>query len=93
MAYLSYNTMRMEIVSISSKGQVTIPAHVRRTLRIERGDKLIATVGEEGLLMKPLTYKTLPSLFAAVRSTHYVSDQEVKRIVRQRSLRRYRSCT
>jgi AbrB family looped-hinge helix DNA binding protein len=38
-----------EIVStITSKGQVTIPAEVRRHLGVSQGDKLSFVIGDEG---------------------------------------------
>ena len=38
-----------EIVStVTSKGQVTIPAEVRRRLGVERGDKLLFVIADSG---------------------------------------------
>ena len=38
----------MPIVKISSKGQVTIPAEIRRVLDIRRGDSLLFEVAADG---------------------------------------------
>jgi AbrB family looped-hinge helix DNA binding protein len=38
---------------IRSKGQVTIPADVRRAVRLEEGDPIEVEVVEEGILLRP----------------------------------------
>ena len=38
---------------ISSKGQVTIPAKLRRKYKLDRGKKVVFVATEEGILIKP----------------------------------------
>lgn len=45
-------------VKVSSKGQVVIPKHVRKTLDVNEGDELILIPTNEGIIMKPHTEKT-----------------------------------
>lgn len=48
----------MSTVSITSKGQITIPVEVQRKLRVRPGDKLVASFdveSQELTLRKPLT--------------------------------------
>lgn len=44
----------MEIVTVTTKGQITIPADLRRRLRIAEGTKLIVTREGEGLRLIPV---------------------------------------
>ena len=66
--------MREIISTISSKGQVTIPAEVRKRLGIKLGDKLsfvIESDGEEGdghILIKASRYPDVASLRGAAGS-------------------------
>ena len=45
----------MPYVRIKTKGQVTIPAELRRDLSLEEGDLLEAVVERGGILLKPKT--------------------------------------
>lgn len=40
--------MDVDTIRISSKGQVVIPARVRRQLKLETGDELAVEIGPEG---------------------------------------------
>jgi len=42
------------MVTITSKGQVTLPVDVRRALSLKAGDKLILTVEEDRLVIRPV---------------------------------------
>lgn len=42
--------MKQIVSTITSKGQVTIPAEVRRHLGIDRGDKLSFVIEDEGVV-------------------------------------------
>lgn len=41
----------METVAITSKHQITIPAKVRRSLNLEKGDRLAFETGSEGVYL------------------------------------------
>ncbi len=45
-------------VTISSRGIITLPAKLRRAMRLEADDQLIAEITPEGLLLRPAI--TLP---------------------------------
>ncbi len=52
--------------TITSKGQVTIPAEVRRLLGVKQGDKLTFVVGTTGEInLKATRYPTIASLRGA----------------------------
>lgn len=44
----------MEVMTVSSKGQISIPAKVRKEMKINRGDKLAYAVLGDTLIIKPL---------------------------------------
>lgn len=50
---------KVELSRLSSKGQITIPKHIRKVLEVEEGDR-IAFIEEDGLVI--LTKGTLQSL-------------------------------
>ncbi len=43
----------MRATTIRNKGQVTIPADIRRVTRLEDGDPVEVVVVEEGILLRP----------------------------------------
>jgi len=43
---------RLFKVRVSSKGQVVLPKHIRRSLNLNKGDELLLIPTEEGILMK-----------------------------------------
>ena len=44
----------MTIIKIRERAQITLPAEVRRALKVESGDYLEAEVVEGGLMLKPV---------------------------------------
>lgn len=44
--------MTTATITISSKGQVTIPAHFIRVLHLSKGDRLIANIKENEIVIK-----------------------------------------
>ena len=51
--------------TVTSKGQVTIPAEIRRLLEMEPGDKVVFRVTEDGVELQPVTM-SLEDTFGAV---------------------------
>lgn len=51
--------------TVSSKGQVVLPAAARRRLRLTRGERLAVELREGGVLLRPLNapraYKVVPN--------------------------------
>jgi AbrB family looped-hinge helix DNA binding protein len=78
----------MQLVRLSSKGQLTIPAALREVLGLEQGDELLLNAEEGKLVLQPIKYKNLEALFSAVHSKHYISDKDVQSIVRTRTTSR-----
>ncbi len=74
--------MKEIISSINSKGQVTIPAEVRKYLGIATNDKIAFVIDDQGAVrLRVPRYPTIASLKgAAGRLKHPLSWQEMQQI-------------
>ncbi|MFA5269750.1 MAG: AbrB/MazE/SpoVT family DNA-binding domain-containing protein [Methanoregula sp.] len=45
----------MEVVTLSSRGQVVIPAKVRKKFSLKEGDSLVLVEENDGIRLQPLT--------------------------------------
>ena len=71
------------ISTISSKGQITIPKQVRKTLRLEPGDKIEFLVDTEGsVTILPVT-QDITRLKGMVQAKRPVSIDEMNRAIEQ----------
>ena len=43
----------MEVVTLSSKGQIVIPAKVRKKFSLKEGDSLVITEEKDGIRLRP----------------------------------------
>jgi len=50
-------------VVFSTRGQVVIPRHIRKEFGIEEGTRAIVYETPEGIMMKPVTEKTIKTLY------------------------------
>ena len=77
--------MREVLSTITSKGQVTIPAEVRRSLGLKKGDKIAFVIDQEGdVHLKPPQYPSIMSLRGAAGTLpRPMSWQEVKETVEE----------
>jgi AbrB family looped-hinge helix DNA binding protein len=70
----------MSTARVTSKGQVTIPADVRRALKIDQGDDLAFEVtSERSAELKVLKRKRLSDLFGALPATRPLAGKEAIR--------------
>ena len=79
-------------MTVTSKGQVTLPAEVRRHLKIKRGQKIALILEPEGTVRLRLPrYPTVDSLLAAPRKRlpRDLSWQQVLDIARADALRKH----
>ena len=44
----------MDVLTVSSKGQIVLPASIRKSLSIGTGDKLVAFASDDAILLKVL---------------------------------------
>lgn len=54
MSYKIKNVVKVNIVRISSKGQIVIPAKMRKELGLEKGDKMLIDRREGVIILKPI---------------------------------------
>jgi AbrB family looped-hinge helix DNA binding protein len=47
-------TMSTQVLTVSSKGQISIPVSMRKLLSIETGDKLVAYASGDAIMLKTL---------------------------------------
>jgi AbrB family looped-hinge helix DNA binding protein len=86
--------MKELVATVSSKGQVVIPAEVRKHLGIERGDKLIFRLEEGKVELKTTKYPTVASLRgAAGKLAQPLSWEEMRQIAREDHLKDPRPST
>ena len=77
--------MKEIISTVTSKGQVTIPAEVRKYLGIRTNDKIGFVIDDEGVVrLRVLRYPTIASLKgAAGRLDKPLSWQEIQKIAHE----------
>lgn len=46
--------MSIEVLTVSSKGQISIPLEIRKKMSITRGDKLAAYASGDVIMLKPI---------------------------------------
>ena len=81
--------MKEIAATVSSKGQVVIPAEVRKHLGIQQGDKILFVLDDEGQIeLKGVKYPTVASLRgAAGKLERPLSWEEMREIAREDHLK------
>ena len=46
--------MGVEVVTVSSKGQISIPLEIRKKMSIARGDKMAVYASDDVIMLKPI---------------------------------------
>lgn len=57
----------MPIVTVTSKGQISIPAGIRRKLGIQKGTRVVIEERGEEIVLKPLTEEHLDRMAGVLR--------------------------
>ncbi|TEU13184.1 MAG: AbrB/MazE/SpoVT family DNA-binding domain-containing protein [Anaerolineales bacterium] len=70
---MTMKEMEEYIRTVTTKGQVTIPAEIRRLLEMEPGDKVVFRVRDDTVELQ-LTTMTLEDTFGAVIPRHQPED-------------------
>ena len=65
--------MRTIEAKVTSQGQVTIPAEVRRRLGVQKGESVVFVLGDDGIRIEPQLY-TLESIAGSLEPLHPMSD-------------------
>ena len=50
--------MKMQVLTVSSKGQISLPISIRKMLSIGTGDKLVAYASGDAIMLKTLKLPT-----------------------------------
>lgn len=58
--------MNTQILTVSSKGQISLPVNIRKTLSIEMGDKLVAYISGDVIILKVLKLPTAKDFEASL---------------------------
>ena len=61
--------IKAESVFFSSKGQIVIPRRVRKEFEIEEGTRAYIEATPEGILIKPVTLKSIRSLRGSLKGS------------------------
>lgn len=74
------------IATITSKGQITLPASVRKALKIKTGDKLDFEVTEDGEIRgKPVTNSLLSLSKVLPKAKRKLSQEKMDAVIRKRA--------
>ena len=81
----------IEVTTISSKGQVVIPATVRKEMHLSNGSKLLVLTEGNNLLLKPL-YKPRLQVFEALirRSQRYTKEVGLRKSDVKKAIKKVR---
>ena len=84
--------MKEYIGTVSTKGQITLPAEIRMRLGIKRGDKVIFSLDQETVTLKPggssleAGFKSIPALkhpYSLEKMTQIAAEEHAAAVVRE----------
>ena len=58
--------MNAQVLTVSSKGQISLPVNIRKLLSIETGDKLVAYASGDAIMLKALKLPSAEEFEAAM---------------------------
>jgi AbrB family looped-hinge helix DNA binding protein len=64
----------MSIATVTSKGQISIPARIRKHLGIEKGTQLFVEERGDEIVLRPLTAEHLDRMAGILRGTAKLSE-------------------
>ena len=88
----------METITLSSKGQIVIPKHLRQSAHLSFGDELSISYVSGEIRLRPLTFETQSQLDQVAgclaRPGHtFKSDEEIKRLIKKRLAQKHAAHT
>ncbi len=84
----------MEVTTISSKGQVVIPANIRNEMGLLSGAKLMVLTDGDNMLLKPLRKPRMQAFQALVkRSKQYAKEVKLKKSDVAKALKKVRNAS
>lgn len=83
----------MKTVSVSPKGQITLPKEIRRAAGIEPGTRVLLVVGQDRRLsVEPIPAQSLSQLAGSLRvpaGVEVPGPEELRRLTKQRAVKRH----
>ena len=73
----------MHVSSVTTKGQVTIPAAIRRRFSLHQGGKVLFSVDGDTIVLRPV-YESVEDAFGLVKPDKSVSLEEMDQAIRMR---------
>jgi AbrB family looped-hinge helix DNA binding protein len=67
--------MQSQIATVSSKGQLVIPAEIRASLGIQPGTRVSITVEGDRIILRPITIKLIDDLLGIFAGGPSMSDE------------------
>lgn len=68
--------MNMQLVSVSSKGQIAIPVSYRKALSIREGSQLVIYSDGENIILKPVSLPSEDKLSASLAKAREYAEKE-----------------
>lgn len=76
----------MDATTLTRKGQVTIPAHIRTRLGLKHGDKVAFVEEGDKIVLVPVP-SSVESAFGLLKAKKSVTLEEMERAIRRRAER------
>lgn len=67
----------LQIASLSDRGQLTIPAIIRKKLGFSSGDKALVQVEGERILVRPVRVRDVTKLFGSINPKGKTANPEI----------------
>lgn len=77
-----------KVATVTSKGQVTLPASLRRTLKLKPGDKVAFERGDDGRYFIDARTGSLADLRGLIKMDTPISDEDIERWIAEARGRR-----
>ena len=69
----------MAVATVTSKGQITVPAAVRKALKISPGDRLVFTMDGDTVVVTVVPNRTASELYGTISATRkFPGKREVR---------------
>ncbi len=68
--------MSPQMLTVSSKGQITLPASFRNLFSIDKGDKIAAFATDDSIMLKPITMPTAEEFEASCKKAQKWAKKE-----------------
>lgn len=78
----------MQTVTITSKNQITIPKYIVNELNAEMGDKLIVSLKDDLIILKP-TKSVINDLYGSVSTPKHLKGNDIDKIIKESKLKHF----